>query len=320
MQDFILFKNLLLKILPLYLITLIGYISGKFLEIDRKSIALVIMYTIAPVVFFTGIVHDNIPLTNLSISAFVFLTCVILASTFLGLGSLIWKDSTKNILALCSSSGNMGYFGIPVGLAIFGTKALGTLIMAMLGVIIFQNTVAYFIAANGKYSFIKSLQRTLLVPNIYAVALAFYLKSFIDFQNLKGFYAQVFDLAKDFTGTYSILGMLIVGFGLSGIKNITINNKTSLFLLLSLVAKFIAFPLLTYFFILIDISNFHLFNNRIYDILLMLSLAPIPANAVVIASTLKLNTDMISIAVLVSNIFALFLIPLILLAINNWGS
>ncbi len=316
MQDFILFKNLLLKILPLYLITLIGYISGKFLEIDRKSIALVIMYIIAPVVFFTGIAHDNIPIKNLTISAFVFSTCAILALIFLGLGSLIWKDSTKNILALCSSSGNMGYFGIPVGLAIFGTKALGTLIMAMLGIIIFQNSLAFFIAANGKYNFIKSLQRTLLVPNIYAVALAFWLNSFIDFKNLQGFWAKTFDLAKDFTGAYSILGMLIVGFSLSQIKSITVDKKTWLFLSLSLIAKFIAFPLLTYLFILVDKHNFHLFNNRIYNILLMLSLAPIPANAVVIASTLKLNTDMISIAVLVSNIFALFLIPLLLVIIN----
>ena len=315
MQDFILFKNLLLKILPLYLIILIGYLSGKVLDIDRKSIALVIMYIFAPIVFFTGIVHDNIPLKNLSISAFVFATCAILALIFLGLGSLIWKDSTKNILALCSSSGNLGYFGIPVGLAIFGNKALGTLIMAMLGIIIFQNSVAFFIAANGKYSFIKSFQRTLLVPNIYAVALAFWLNSFIDFNRLEGFWAQTFDIAKDFTGAYSILGMLIVGFGLAQIKRISVDKKTYLFLLISLIAKFIAFPLLTYLFILIDQNNLHLFNNKIYDILLMLSLAPIPTNAVVIASTLKLNTDMISIAVLVSNIFALFLIPLLLVII-----
>ena len=312
MQDLLLFQNILLKILPLYLVILIGFVAGKFLEIDRKSIALMIMYVVAPIVFFNGIIKDNIPLQSLSISVFVFCVCTFLALIFLGLGSLIWKDSTKNILALCSSSGNMGYFGLPVALAIFGPKALPTVIMATLGIISFQNSLGFFIAANGKYSFVRSLKKTLLLPNIYAVILAFYLKDFIDIPSLSGFAKNIFNIANNFTGAYSILGMLIVGLGLSQIKSMKLNKKTFLFLILSLFAKFAIFPFLTYLFIIFDKHSLHLFSSSTYPVLMMLSLAPVPANAVVIASSLKLDTDMISITVMLSNFFALFLIPMLL--------
>ena len=52
------FQNILFKILPLYLVILLGYIAGRFLEIERKSISLMIMYVVAPIVFFNGIIKD----------------------------------------------------------------------------------------------------------------------------------------------------------------------------------------------------------------------------------------------------------------------
>jgi len=312
MPDLISFQSILFKILPLYLIILIGYVAGRFLEIERKSIALMIMYVVAPIVFFNGIIKDRVPLSSLNIALVVFLICSILALLALGVGSLLWKNFNKNLLALCASSGNMGYFGLPVGLAIFGEKALGTLIMGMLGIIIFQNSAGFFIAANGKHSFNKSLKKTLLVPNLYAVALAFWLRNYIDLNNLSDFSKGVFKLTDNFTGAYSILGMLIVGLGLAQINKIKLDKDTGIFLVLSLFSKFILFPALTYAFIILDQQCFHLFNQLTYKILMLLSLSPIPANAIVIASSLKLNTDKISIAVMISNIAALFLIPYLL--------
>jgi predicted permease len=303
------FQNILFKILPLYLVILLGYIAGRFLEIERKSISLMIMYVVAPIVFFNGIIKDRIPLSSLNIALVVFLICCILALLALGVGSLLWKNFNKNLLALCASSGNMGYFGLPVGLAIFGEQALGTLIMGMLGIIIFQNSAGFFITANGKHSFNQSLKKTLLVPNLYAVALAFWLKDYIDLNNLNAFTKGIFRITDNFTGAYSILGMLIVGLGLAQIKKIKLDKDTSIFLLLSLFSKFILFPLLTYGFIIIDQHTFQIFNSFTYKVLMLLSLTPIPANAIVIASSLKLNTDKISIAVMISNILALFLIP-----------
>jgi predicted permease len=303
------FQNILFKILPLYLVIVLGYIAGRFLDIERKSISLMIMYVVAPIVFFNGIIKDRIPLSSLNIALVVFLICCILALLALGVGSLLWKNFNKNLLALCASSGNMGYFGLPVGLAIFGEQALGVLIMGMLGIIIFQNSTGFFITANGKHSFNQSLKKTLLVPNLYAVALAFWLKDYIDLNNLNSFAKGIFKITDNFTGAYSILGMLIVGLGLAQIKKIKLDKDTAVFLLISLFFKFILFPLLTYAFIIIDQHTSQIFNNFTYKVLMLLSLTPIPANAIVIASSLKLNTDKISIAVMISNILALFLIP-----------
>lgn len=307
--DFASFQGILFKILPLYLIILLGYIAGRFLEIDRKSLALMIMYVVAPIVFFNGIIKDNSSISSLNIALVVFIICCILGLLALGVGSLLWKNFNKNLLALCASSGNMGYFGLPVGLAIFGEKALGTLIMGMLGIIFFQNSVGFFITANGKYSFSKSLKKTLLVPNLYAIALAFWVKNYFDLNHLNPFTKDVFKMINDFTPAYSILGMLIVGLGLAQIKKMKFDKDTNIFVLLSLFFKFILFPALVYAFIIIDRHCFGILSPFTQKVLLLLSLAPIPANAIVIASSLKLNTDKIAIAVMLSNICALFIIP-----------
>lgn len=188
--------------------------------------------------------------------------------------------------------------------------------MGMLGIILFQNSVGFFITANGKYSFSKSLQKTFLVPNLYAIALAFWLKSYFNLNQLPAFTKDLFKMIDDFTPAYSILGMLIVGLGLAQIKTIKLNKDTNVFVFLSLVFKFILFPILVYAFIIIDRHCFGILNSFTEKVLLLLSLAPIPANAIVIASSLKLNTDKIAIAVMVSNIFALFFIPYLVSTIN----
>ena len=308
------FSNILFKLIPLYVIIALGYIAGKYLKVDKESIAKSLMYIIMPVVFFYGIIKNDLQVNDLYITAFVFGMCLILAYLFLWLGSLIWQDARKNLLALCSSSGNYGYFGLPLSLVIFGEKALGLTILAMLGIMIFQNSFAYFITANGKYPISECLKKTLAVPNIYAIVLAFLMKGFLGVEHQ--FFQTISPVASQFIGTYSVLGIFMIGLGLANLKTnlkaLFLPNLESLqFISLAFLAKFIAFPLITLAFIWLDNNALHWMNAFSQKVLLVLSLVPIPANALIIATTLKMDTDLISITIFWGNIFALFYIPLI---------
>ncbi len=56
------FFHLIDKIYPLYIIVVLGYIAGRFLRADRKTISSLLIYIIAPVVVFNGVAtapHNN---------------------------------------------------------------------------------------------------------------------------------------------------------------------------------------------------------------------------------------------------------------------
>ncbi len=55
------------------------------------------------------------------------------------------ENPLSNILAFATGSGNTGYFGIPVGIALFGEKVLPVFIIAGFGFILFENSLGFFL-------------------------------------------------------------------------------------------------------------------------------------------------------------------------------
>jgi len=70
------FITLLLKLIPLYITILLGYIAGKFLNVKKEAIAPLLIYIIAPIIIFNGVVTTKINVTSLSLPVlFFFLAC-----------------------------------------------------------------------------------------------------------------------------------------------------------------------------------------------------------------------------------------------------
>jgi predicted permease len=305
-----LFIELLSKIAPLYIVIFIGYLAGKLLHMERRPLAGFLIYLLAPIITFDGILRSQVTLKSFSIAVLFVVICTVLALVFWLVGAVLYHDYHKNLLALTSSSGNVGYFGLPIALMIFGEQALGYIVMSMLGVMIFQNTVAFFVAAGGRYSLARGLKKTLQVPTIYAAILAFIVKA-AAYSLPAGIASGLTDLTAKITNTYSILGMVVVGLGLAAIKEFKFNFEIFKFAGLSFIAKFLVFPACTMLAIYLDHKYTHFLNTLAYKVLILMSIVPTPTNAMVIASTLKLDTDKIAITILLGNIFALFYIPLI---------
>lgn len=116
-----------------------------------------------------------------------------------------------------------------------------------------------------------------------------------------------FDFAVLFRGAYSVLGMMLIGMGLSSIKKFEIDFK---FVSVVLVMKFIVWPLVALAVVIVDSKYFHFFDLRIYKVMMLMSIVPLAANSVAFATELKVHPEKTAVAVLISTVVALFYIPL----------
>lgn len=302
------FTSLLIKLIPFYLIIFLGFIAGKKLHVQRESIAPLLIYIVNPIVFFHGILHLDFQSDDLLIPLALFTVCSLVSLSFYFSSKYFLEASDRNLLAMSSSLGNVGYFGIPVAMMLFGEDILGYAVLVILGSVFFEQSIAFFIAARGQLSFSESLSRTIKLPTLYVVTLAILIKAFhINTDNL--FFENFFIMSSKMVGAYSFLGMLMIGLGISKFSEIKFDARFFKFLSSALLGKFLIYPLLALFIVFIDKNLFHWYPVFIHQIILLMSFAPVGANTISLASNFRLPVSIISFTVLFSTFLALFLIP-----------
>lgn len=298
------FITILLKLIPLYLMIILGFIGARVLKTQKETIAKLLIYIITPAVIFYGAYTAKINFANLSLPILFFCLASAMALIFLMIGNLIFKkDSTKNILAFTAGAGNVGYFGLPIISAILDERVFSLAVLSVLGIVLYENSVGFYLTAKGNYTGKESLLKVIKLPTIYAFFIGLLL-------NL--FNVHLGDIAaatiSHFKGAYTLLGMMIIGMGLTTINKRQIDYK---FISLAFLAKFIIWPLIIFGIIALDKNYLHLYNLPIYNVLILMSIVPIAANTVAVATELKVHPDKAALVVLLSTLFALFYIPLI---------
>jgi predicted permease len=297
------FILLLFKLIPLYLIIALGFVAGKYLKVSKESLASLLIYIIAPLVVFHGVYTTKLTGGTLLLPVVFFVFACVICLGFYGLGKIFFADSTKNILAFASGTGNTGYFGLPVGLAIFGPQALGPVVLCTLGTILFENTLGFFITARGEHSAREAFFKLIKLPTLYAFLLALA----VNFSGIalgQGY----MDFAQLFRGAYTVLGMMIIGLGIAGVVNFEFDFK---FISLAFLAKFLVWPLFMLGLIFLDSGVFGLFSPFLHKIMFLISIVPIAANTVAYAALLKTHPQKAAVAVLLSTLFALVYIPIL---------
>ncbi len=298
------FLTILLKLIPLYLMVLLGYISSKKLKTEKETIAKLLIYIISPAVIFYGAFTAEINVANLSLPILFFILACLLSLFFFFVGKFFYKkDSTKNILAFTSGTGNTGYFGLPVIYAILGEQAFSLAVLSILGFVLYENTLGFFFVAKGSYSTKESWVKVAKLPIIYAFIVGLF------FNLLK---IDLGDIAlttiNHFKGAYTLFGMMIIGMGLSSVKFKKIDFK---FVILTFIAKFIIWPIVVLSIIFLDKHFINFYNEFIYNVMVIMAIVPLASNTVAFATELKAHPEKAALAVLLSTIFALVYIPLI---------
>ncbi|HEY8399711.1 MAG TPA: hypothetical protein VIK89_00540, partial [Cytophagaceae bacterium] len=281
----------------------LGYVVKKLLKIDNGTIARLLIYLIVPVMVFNSAFTAPLTPGLLTLPLLFFLVSSLIAVVFYYTGKKVFKDSTANLLAMASGTANMGYFGLPVIVAILGDKGFDVAIFCVLGPTIFENSLGFYLAARGNFGWKESIYKLLKLPTIYAFVIGILLNFYnIEPSPLYEFYIPLFK------GCYIILGMMLVGAGIAAVESYLLDIK---YILLSFSAKFIAWPIIILAIILYDQHFFQLFTDFQQKAMLILSLAPMAANNVAFATELGLHPGKAAVAVFLSTMLALLYIPVI---------
>ncbi|RYZ71843.1 MAG: hypothetical protein EOP09_04050 [Proteobacteria bacterium] len=300
-----LFFTLFERILPLICLIGLGFIAGRVIKVDRESIARLLIYMIAPVVFFSSIVNLKWR-HEYSFGPFlVFFICTLVAVVFKLLSYRSFGSVQSGLIGFASGNANSGYFGVPLALALYGEEGVSLLILIMMGFTLYENTVGFYLLAQGKYGPKDALRKLVKLPALYALLLAGIVK-------IMGFRLTgvLLDWTQYFRGAYSILGMMLIGLGLSQARGIKLDLRLNTVLFLG---KFVAWPLTAFAVIRLDVwLGFHWLPDEARPLVMLLACCPLAANTVAFASFLHLEVERVSSAVLLSTVFGVVWIPLLL--------
>ncbi len=296
-----LFFILLGKLAWLYALIALGWVAGTVVGVRREPVANLLLYTVSPIVVFEG--ASTVPLSAATLSLpFLFLViCSILCGVFFAAAKPFWRDGTRNLAAFASADGNTGYFGIPVALALLGERSLGFIVLGSLGFLLYESTVGFYVLARGNFSMRESVRKMLRLPLLYAfvAGLLFQLLHLPLPEGAASVLANV-------RGAYSVLGMMVIGLGLTGLSVSAFDCRLLLF---TGIAKFLVWPLVILGILSFDAAFTHVFSQEIQRVVLLLSVVPLAANTVILSTVLDVQPRKAAIAVLVSTLLALAVIP-----------
>ena len=296
------FITLLNKIIPLYMNIALGFIAGKALDTNRESIARIMFFLINPIIIFNGVMNVNLDWSVLSLPILTFTISSVLCLTFFRATENIWTDSSRNLMSFSAGSGNTGYFGLPIALLLFNAEGEGIYILALLGITLYENSVGYYVLAHGTTTRIECLKKIIKLPAIYAFLGALFLNTCgIDMP------VVLVEFTNHIKGTYTVLGMMIVGLGLAGLSHFKVDLT---FIGLSFFAKFIVWPVIMLLITALDSWIFGIYSPMTHKALILLSIVPLAVNTVIVATLMKSQPEKAATAVLLSTLFALVYVPL----------
>ncbi|WP_428026287.1 AEC family transporter [Arcobacter sp.] len=299
-----LFFIILLKVFPIYINVVLGYLSSKFLNVKRESIATLLIYILGPIVVFSATLSVKIDFAVAFLPIFLFVFCSIIAFGTLALFKNTWSDPTGNILAFSAGTGNTGYFGIPLAIIFFPPSLADIYIFTVLASLLYESTSGFYVTAKGNFTVKESLKKMSRLPILYAFIFGIIL-------NIAGF--EIPDVISSYTaqfkGAYGILGMMMLGMGLIGLKN-SEGNFDIKFISIAYFMKFIFWPLAILGFIFLDKTFFIFLNDDLYKVLFLFAIVPLAGNTVTLAVLLNAKPEKASLAVFLSTVVSVVTIPL----------
>lgn len=298
------FVHLFQNLIPLYGLIALGWIAGRYFEVDKHSLGAMGIFILAPIVSFGYVAKLEFQLNLIALPIIVFILFSVVLLMFYNIGRKVYADKSANLLGMCAGMGNTGYFGLPLALLLLEPQWIGVYILANLGGLICECTIMYYIANRSQFTVKDSLKKLLTFPTIYAIAaglLVNYLGVTLS--------DQMNTYLDYFKGAYIIIGMMIIGAALSAVQKIVIGPK---FLSLSILGKFIVWPALALAIIWADMTLFHIFEKEVHQILFLISIVPHGANTAAYAAKLNIEPEKAATTILIGTILALISIPLMI--------
>ena len=289
------------NLIPLYGLILLGYISGRWLDVNLHSVARLNLFIFLPIVTMGAMVKMDFN------PAYIVLPFVMMGISYtIALGSyniakMYWKDGTANLIGAGGVNGNALYFGLPLIIAMFGPAGAGIYVLMNVGPQINNNTLAYYLVARGQFTVKESLKKLMWFPVIHALWIGLAL-NFAGVE-MGGIYTTYWEYA---IGCNIFSGMMMIGIAIGKLPKLTFDWAMigTMF-----VVKFVLWPLFVGVFVMVDLYVLRIFDHQIYQIMLLFSLMPLIGNLVAFAAEHRLYPEKAAAAVLASSIATLVIIP-----------
>ncbi len=300
-----LFTTLLIKLIPLYVMMFLGYAAGRWLDVKGHNIGAVTLYLLVPIIIFDGVLHTPLSAGVIALPLILFGISTLFCIIFLFISKRLFPAPLPNILGFMAGTGNAGYFALPVALMLFDDATLGIYITCILGFVIFESSIGYYVAAKGNYSTRECISKLLRLPMLYAFLIALVL-------NFAGITRPALfdDFMHNMQGAYTVFGMMIIGVGIANAPRWHVDLR---FTALAFFIRFVAWPAVTLGFIALDQQVLGWLPAISYPALILISIVPLAANSVMFATLLNASPERVATTVLASTVFALVYIPLMVL-------
>ena len=293
--------DLMLIVLPAFLIFGAGFIGQKLLKLDIKSISTMSLYLMLPFLTFDTFYSNKLDIEYFYMFLFTFLLALILIILTVLYGLFIKADKTQlSAMLLGTIFPNSGNYGAPVAMFAFGAVGFQYAVIFMVIHAFLINTIGIFIASYGSEkstTFKESLMRVLRMPVLYGFLFG------VLFQMLNIKLPSTIQDGISLVGSASIpTVMLILGMQLAEIKpqkfELKYVNSVTIF-------RMLISPLLA-----VVLVSFMPVNEMIKNVFILLAAMPIAANTTLLAVQFNVKPDLTSFTTLVTTLLSLVTIPL----------
>ncbi len=166
------------NLLPILLVSGAGFLLGKLLTVDSRSLGRVVFYVFSPLLVFDLMMKSTLNLRQtLTTIAFTASLIAVMGLLAFLLGKLFRLERPYLLAVILTVAfGNTGNYGLPLTKFAFGDDALAAASLFYVTTTILFNTVGVVIASLGHMDFKSALLGLFKVPVVYGVVIALLLK------------------------------------------------------------------------------------------------------------------------------------------------
>jgi predicted permease len=175
-----LFNTFANNLLPIMLIAAAGYVLGKTLTVDSRTIGRVVFYIFSPLLVFNLMVTSQLNLQQALLTiGYTTAVIAVMGTVAFILGKLFRLERPHLLVVILTVAfGNTGNYGLPLVKFAFGDEALAAASIFYVTTTILFNTVGVVIASLGHLDLKSAILGVFRLPIVYAVMIALLVKGF----------------------------------------------------------------------------------------------------------------------------------------------
>src|SRR5512133_3115585 len=169
-----LFATFANNILPIMLISAAGFVLGKKLNIDARSVGRITFYFFSPILVFSLLIHSKLPGGDIAKTGALAIGVMLTSGLLTLVGGLVLKLERQTLASalLTAMFANNGNYGLPLIAFAFGQDALAHSSIYFIFSSLLTNTLGVLIASLGHLDLKQAFLGMFKIPTMYAVLLA----------------------------------------------------------------------------------------------------------------------------------------------------